>query len=334
MAFRIHPHWAAAIITSATAVAVVSCSSIFAGDTKPTAVDMLSLPEARVTEYVASVPAVPTLPDLPSPSEPGVTDSPSPTKEPEPTEQPRPVPTSARPEPKPDPTTEAGWTLKWHPSASSDGLGAFEGLEDDRADSHPGAKHIYVQGDAYRFDMHTRDRDGDDRQRTEAKGMRAGGQVLSMGNGETWRIAYDMYIPSSLKATTAFSHIMQLKMPGPGTGPILVMSLRRHGSVQKIELKIFDANLEIGVVDLEPLQNRWFSTQIDVTIGDKPKGAVRWVVRDGSKTVLDTKKTGVDTWLDDRVRPKWGIYRSLKDSSGSLQDCYLLIRNLRAYQKQ
>ncbi|GAA3466048.1 hypothetical protein GCM10018965_006000 [Nonomuraea roseola] len=38
---------------------------------------------------------------------------------------------------------------------------------------------------------------------------------------------WSMYIPSSLKATTSFTHIMQTKMPGTGTGPITVTSLRR-----------------------------------------------------------------------------------------------------------
>ena len=33
----------------------------------------------------------------------------------------------------------ASWQLKWSPSARTNGLGAFETLEDDRADSHPAA---------------------------------------------------------------------------------------------------------------------------------------------------------------------------------------------------
>ncbi len=71
--------------------------------------------------------------------------------------------------------------LVWSPSAARDGLGAFEGIEDDRSHSHPGVKHIYTQGDAYRWDMHPRDRDGSDRQRNEVKGMHVGGKDLSMG---------------------------------------------------------------------------------------------------------------------------------------------------------
>lgn len=228
----------------------------------------------------------------------------------------------------------AGWALRWSPSAARDGLGAFEGVEDDRANSEPGVKHIYVQGDTYRFDMHMVQRDtSPDRQRNEVKGMRVGSGYLTMALGETWRFTYDMHIPGSLKATTTFSHIMQLKMPGNGTSPIMTMSLRRTGGVQRIELKLFDSNTVVGSTPLDPLHDQWISTEVEVTIGDAPKGAVHWVVRKGSATLLSVGKSGMDTWLGDRVRPKWGIYRSLGDTSGSLQDCYLLLRNMRAYQK-
>src|SRR5207247_1612840 len=84
--------------------------------------------------------------------------------------------------------------------------------------------------------------------------------------------------------------------------------------------------------DLAPLQNHWIDIEFEIGIGDAPDGWVRWVVHNGPDTVIDTTTTGVDTWLFDRVRPKWGIYRSLGDTSGSLQDTYELITNLRAYQ--
>jgi hypothetical protein len=228
----------------------------------------------------------------------------------------------------------AAWKLRWSPSAASDGLGAFEGVEDDRANSHPaGQPHIFVQGANYRFNMHTVDRDtSTDRQRQEVKGMRAGGQNLVMDKGETWRFTYSMFIPSSLKATTTFSHIMQLKMPGSGSAPIAVTSLRRIGGVPKIELKVIAGDVRVGAVNLAPLQNKWIDAELEVTIGDSSTGKMRWVIRDASSTVIDVTRSGVDTWLNDRVRPKWGIYRSLGDTSGSLQNCYLLLTNMRAYQ--
>jgi hypothetical protein len=55
------------------------------------------------------------------------------------------------------------------------------------------------------------------------------------------------------------------------------------------------------------------------------------VLKDGARTVVDATRTGVDTWLGDRLRPKWGIYRSVLDPA-HLHDTFLLIKNLRAFQ--
>ena len=227
-----------------------------------------------------------------------------------------------------------GWKLRWAPQARIDGLRAFEHVEDDRAGSDPaGAPHIRTQGNGYRFDMNSRVRDtSPDRQRNEVRGMMSLGHAVNMLKGETWRLSYSMFIPDTLKATTSFSHIMQMKAPGTGTNPMVVMSLRRYSGIQKIEMKVTEGNVLVGAVDLEPLQNRWIDVDYEMTVGDAPDGSIRWVIRDGATTVIDTTKTGVDTWLGDRVRAKWGIYRSLGDTSGSLQDTYMLIRNLKAYQ--
>ncbi|MFF0205660.1 Tat pathway signal sequence domain protein [Streptomyces sp. NPDC005017] len=227
------------------------------------------------------------------------------------------------------------WTLRWSPAPASVGLGAFETIEDDRADSHPGgAPHIRTVGDTYRFDMHMVDRDSStDRQRHEVTGNRTSSSGhLQWRLGETWRVTYSMYIPSTLRATTSFTHIMQTKQPGQGTSPITVTSLRRVNGVQTIEHKVFAGDVLVGRTALEPLQNKWIDIEYEIRIGDGTSGSVRWVVRNAGTTVVDARKTGVDTFLADRVRPKWGIYRSLGDTSGSLRDTYLLLRNLKAYQ--
>ncbi len=226
--------------------------------------------------------------------------------------------------------SSAEWRLKWN--AQGLGLKAFESIEDDRAGSHPGVKHIHALDSHYRFDMHTGDRDTHtDRQRNEVAGMKSNGADVVLLQGETWRFTYSMFIPSTLKATTTFTHIMQTKMPGTGTSPVTVMSLRRKSGVQKIEFKVFEGNVLVGDTDLAPLHDRWIDTEVEIRVGDGTAGRVRWILRDGGTTVLDKTKSGVDTWLGDRLRPKWGIYRSLGDTSGSLQDCHLLLRDLKAY---
>ncbi|MET7454273.1 heparin lyase I family protein [Streptomyces sp. NPDC005574] len=229
----------------------------------------------------------------------------------------------------------ASWQQKWAPSASGDGLGAFETIEDDRADSHPAAHpHIYATGNNWRFNMHTVDRDtSTDRQRQEVTGLRtSGSSYLKWTEGQTWRLTYSMYIPSSLKATTTFTHIMQMKQPGSGTSPIVVQSLRRVNGRQTVELKLAIADILVGRTDLDPLHDKWTDVDFQIKIGNGSTGSVRWILKSGGSTVVDASKTGVDTFLADRVRPKWGIYRSLGDTSGSLQDTYLLLTGLRGYQ--
>jgi len=222
-------------------------------------------------------------------------------------------------------TTLAG---AWTPNPRTDGLKMFESLEDDRAKSHAGTKHIYVQGDNVRFDMHMRDRDTKtDRQRNEAVGMKQNGRRLDMRDGETWKLSWELFIPSSLRATKSFTHIHQLKMPGLGSAPIFVMSLRLKGSTPTIETQVAHKGVHVGHVDLAPLQNKWIKTEFEFKIGNN--GRVRWVLRDGSRTVIDTSRSGVDMFMSDRVRPKWGIYRSLGDKA-NLRDCHLLLRNMRA----
>jgi hypothetical protein len=236
---------------------------------------------------------------------------------------------------KPPNPAHPGWLLRWAPEADQEGLAAFEHVEDDRAHSDPaGFPHIFVDGDAYHFTMTSVIRDtSPDRQRNEVRGMRTDdGRTVSMLKGETWRLTYSMFIPDTLQATTRFSHIMQLKAPGTGSNPILTTSLRRYGTVPKMEVRMGDATTVVGAVDLAPLQNHWIDIDFQVRVGEAPDGWVRWIVHDGDTTVIDTTMTGLDTWLFDRVRPKWGIYRSLGDTSGSLHDTYLLVRHLRAYQ--
>jgi hypothetical protein len=221
--------------------------------------------------------------------------------------------------------------LVWHPDPAADGLRAFEGLEDDRSNSHPGVQHIYVSNGVYRYDMHRRDRDGSDRQRNESKGMRVGSTVLSMQRGERWRITYDIFMPTTLHGTSHFCHIFQLKRPGAGSSPLVTMSLRRNGSREEIALRAIASGGDIGSAALAPLRNKWIGVDMTFTIGDPNQGSARFVLRDGATTVVDKARGNIDIWLGDSIRPKWGIYRSIQSARSDIIDTYILMRNYRAY---
>jgi chitin-binding protein len=123
-----------------------------------------------------------------------------------------------------------------------------------------------------------------------------------------------------------------MKQPGTGTSPIVVQSLRRVNGKQTIELRLAIDDILVGRTSLDPLHDKWTDVDFQIKVGNGSAGSVRWILKSGSTTVIDKSRSGVDTFLADRVRPKWGIYRSLGDTSGSLQDAYLLLTNLRGYQ--
>jgi hypothetical protein len=214
----------------------------------------------------------------------------------------------------------------WSPDIPRDGTNIFEGLEDDRAGSHKGVKHIYKQGDAIRFDIHPRDTDstgGGDRQRNEARGMRQGGKPVKMYNGQTWRVKYDLFIPSSLQATNGFTHIMQLKKPGLGSAPFMVMSLRESGG-PKIEVQFAASGKMVGQTPLTPLYNKWITAEFEFKIGTS--GRIHWKISSGGSTVVDKTASGGSLWGGDSIHPKWGIYKKRE----KLANSYMLVRNMSA----
>ena len=231
----------------------------------------------------------------------------------------------------------ASWQQSWAPSASSDGLGAFETIEDDRADSHSaGQPHIFATGDNFRFNMHTVDRDtSTDRQRQEVTGLRngSGSNYLQWTSGQTWRVTYSMYIPSSLKATTTFTHIMQMKQPGTGTSPIVVQSLRRVNGKQTIELKLAIDDILVGRTDLDPLHDKWIDVDFQIKVGNGSAGSVRWILKSGG----DDRHRRVEDRRRHLPRPT-GCAPSGASTAPSAtprarcRTTYLLLSNLRGYQ--
>jgi hypothetical protein len=228
----------------------------------------------------------------------------------------------------------------WTPDPTRDGLKAFEGIEADRANLHPGRKYIYVEGDHYRYDIYRNDRDstgGGDRQRTECKGMVTGGKPWKMHNNETWRLTYELFMPSTLHGTSHFTHIFQLKTPATNGGPWVTMSLSRSGSTERLRLRAFSTpgSPDIGATNLAPLRDKWISVELTFRIG--PKGTGRLLIRNGTgagaPVVVDSSRAGVNIPdQGDYVRPKWGIYRSIRSAASDIIDTHLLIRNFKAYQ--
>ncbi|MFC9975142.1 hypothetical protein ACFVH6_30020 [Spirillospora sp. NPDC127200] len=225
-----------------------------------------------------------------------------------------------------------GTRLEWVPDPRRDGLRGFARIEDDRAGSHPGVRHIRALGTMWRFDIHhPRDVDtSPDRQRQEVAGMRVGGRERRAAEGETWRFTWSWYLAGALRATTSFTHVHQ--QFAVGAGPVLAISLRRRGGRDTIELNALHAGVLVGAGELAPLRGRWSTVELEIRYA--AEGRVRWrVADDAGRTVADAARDGLATWHGSAdVAPKWGVYRSLKDSA-RLADAHLLLKDVRAHRR-
>jgi chitin-binding protein len=116
---------------------------------------------------------------------------------------------------------------------------------------------------------------------------------------------------------------------------VVTVSLGRSGGNERIEMRMDGGSGggNVGTTDLKPLRDRWIDVEIEIKMADGKSGSLRFQIKDGAKTVVNASRTG-DTWLGgDQAHPKWGIYRSIKDS-GQLEDTYLLLRNMKAFRNQ
>lgn len=234
--------------------------------------------------------------------------------------------------PFPARAAEGDWQLRWAPTAQSDGMAAWEHVSADRSHAE-GQPHVYPDGDNWRFNMHAIDRDlpDTDKQRQEVAGCRTGDTYLRWEAGSTWRLTYSMYLPSSLLASVAGTHVLQIKNPGPYL-PIVLQSLRLVKGEPTIELRSITSNTVIGRTALTPLYDKWTDFDLRLAVGGGKSGAIRWILTSGGNTVINEKQDGIDTLFKmDRVFPRWGIYRSVDDPPGP-KDCYMLLTNPRAYQ--
>jgi hypothetical protein len=232
------------------------------------------------------------------------------------------------------------------PNPMVEGEKAFEFLEmPDRNTSHPNAVHFSVVPDmnAYRYDSHYQPPSAvdwdravftgpmkDDRIRGEVRGMIGPEGELDLVNGQTWRISWSLFIPSSLKGTARFTHIHQLKFVGKGGdvsgSPIITLSLKAGDGIY---LHMWLGGADFPTIDLAGLHDKWLWTEVGFQL--KPSGAtVHWTLKDGDKVLIDKDQTGNVTWPADamRARPKWGIYRGI---TPDLQTSYMMAKDYRAW---
>ena len=165
-----------------------------------------------------------------------------------------------------------------------------------------------------------------DRQRIEIKTYKQSPDNLIATKGETviykWKFKLDKdFLPSK-----RFTHIHQIKAVGGSESamPTITISLRKS-SINKLQiLHATDFNQqEVISKELSIFLGNWVQVEEKITYGELGEANYEIILYriDNGEKLLSYKNNKLRMWKTDALflRPKWGIYRSIKDKE-SLKD--------------
>ena len=185
----------------------------------------------------------------------------------------------------------------------------------------------------FRFHIHTTP-DNDrckkfDRQRNEIKAYKQSPDNLLALENEEIEYKWKFKLDKDFQPSSSFTHIHQIKAVGGSEAsmPLFTLTVRK-GNPDKLELRYAKnkSQISLGKVSLESLKGQWVEVTETILFDDeKGKYEIKITNVKTGKTIFKYKKKNIRTWKTDALflRPKWGIYRSLKKSS-DLRDEQLL----------
>jgi hypothetical protein len=164
-----------------------------------------------------------------------------------------------------------------------------------------------------------------DRQRIEIKTWDGSPDSMIFFNGETMYNRWKFKLDADFQPSTKFTHIHQIKA-GDGTydtdNPILTFT-PRYASPNRFEV-IFvtpiedgSANTYLAKINLAPFLGTWVEAYEKVTFGTSGSYSLTIKRVADDSVYLNYSTTGIKMWRDSITfcRPKYGIYRSLEDST-------------------
>lgn len=205
--------------------------------------------------------------------------------------------------------------------------------------NHPGTPHIYeatddIVGNHFIFTLHkNKDMDRDklsksDRQRNEIKAYGGSEKALKAYENEILAYSWKFKLDDGITFSKNFGHIFQLKAVDDGPGyPVLTLTGRNKGGEWLQVLHTMDKLTLLKQVPLIPLKGKWL--QVSCFVNYNNEGQLELLITDltnndtNTNTVLHLSINNIDMWRGkkekDFVRPKWGLYRSLR-SKDMLRD--------------
>jgi hypothetical protein len=178
------------------------------------------------------------------------------------------------------------------------------------------------------FNIHvTPDNDrckGFDRQRLEIKTEGSSPAYLKGFLNDSVNFRWFFRLPEGFQPSSNFTHIHQIKAFDGDAGAPLITLTPRKGSPNKIEIIHIDSNghtTHMAETNLAPFLGEWVEAYERITYNTHGSYSIVILrVRDGAQLFAYSNKD-IDLWRKKTtvMRPKWGIYRSLKDP-GDLRD--------------
>ena len=160
-----------------------------------------------------------------------------------------------------------------------------------------------------------------DRQRVEIKSFEPSPDNLKGTTGETVQYKWRFKIPKGFKPTKDFTHIHQIKaVDGDAGNPLFTITLRKmtNGSNQLEIIYVKDKAskmIKYQTVNMSLFEGTWVEATETIKVGLNGTYAITIKkVTDGT-ILMNYSNSNIQTIRADNsfIRPKWGMYRSLKD---------------------
>lgn len=161
-----------------------------------------------------------------------------------------------------------------------------------------------------------------DRQRCEIKTYGPSPDRLKGFLGDQMIFRWKFRLDSFFQPSKDFTHIHQIKAGDGNDGAPIITITPRYGNPDHLQI-IHTGDTKatsLGVlkqVDLSPFKGAWIQAVEKITLGSHGSYQLTLSkVSDGS-VLLSYANNDIDLWRTGTafIRPKWGIYRSLKDST-------------------
>lgn len=193
-------------------------------------------------------------------------------------------------------------------------------LPDRSGGGHPNFIHITDDNQGFKFVIH-RDvdldvvEDGFRRQRNEIKGYSGSPDAMKAYNGEIATYAWRFKLGSSLKISKNFSHFFQIKgVNGDDGHPQVTISGAKKNGIDLLEIRHGNDDYILDETLFSEVKDIWLNVYVRAEYGYN--GSLEISVHEDNGTQHLYYKGNIAMWRSGwaYARPKWGIYRSLKDS--------------------